>query len=44
MEECREGEIPVVEMGGRKVACLLYSDRGRDAAAGFPAGVPSEVR
>jgi len=42
-EECREGEIPVIETGGRKVACLLYSDRGRHGAAGFPAGVPSEV-
>jgi oligopeptide transport system ATP-binding protein len=43
MDECRDGEIPVVEAGGRKVACLLYCDRGRDAAA-FPTGVPSEMR
>jgi oligopeptide transport system ATP-binding protein len=44
MDECREGEIPVVETGGRKVACLLYSDRGRDAAAGSQPVVPSEAR
>jgi oligopeptide transport system ATP-binding protein len=44
MEECREGEIPVIEMGSRKVACLLYSDPGRDGAAGSPTGVPSEAR
>jgi oligopeptide transport system ATP-binding protein len=44
MEECREGEIPVIETGDRKVACLLYSDRGRDPAAGSPPVVPSEAR
>jgi oligopeptide/dipeptide ABC transporter ATP-binding protein len=26
LEECRQGEIPVVELGRRKVACLLYGD------------------
>ncbi len=44
MEECREGEIPVIEMGSRKVACLLYSDPPRDGAVGSPTGVPSEAR
>jgi oligopeptide/dipeptide ABC transporter ATP-binding protein len=44
MDACREGEIPVVEEGGRKVACLLYCDRGRDPAVGSPTGVASEAR
>jgi peptide/nickel transport system ATP-binding protein len=44
MDECREGDIPVVEEGGRKVACLLYRDRGRDPAVGSPTGVASEAR
>lgn len=44
MEECREGEIPVVEASGRKVACLLYGDRGRDAAVSSQAGAVSEAR
>jgi oligopeptide/dipeptide ABC transporter ATP-binding protein len=26
MEECRQGEIPLVELGHRKVACLLYGE------------------
>jgi oligopeptide/dipeptide ABC transporter ATP-binding protein len=25
MEECRQGEIPFFDVGGRKVACLLYA-------------------
>jgi peptide/nickel transport system ATP-binding protein len=44
MDECREGDIPVVEEGGRKVACLLYRDGGRDPAVGSPTGVASEAR
>jgi oligopeptide/dipeptide ABC transporter ATP-binding protein len=31
MEECREGKIPMVEFGLRKVACLLYGDRGQSS-------------
>jgi oligopeptide/dipeptide ABC transporter ATP-binding protein len=32
MAECRVGEIPIVDFGNRKVACLLYGDRAHDAA------------
>jgi oligopeptide/dipeptide ABC transporter ATP-binding protein len=33
MGECREGTIPSVELGARKVACLLYAGRGQEPEA-----------
>jgi oligopeptide/dipeptide ABC transporter ATP-binding protein len=39
MPECREGEIPTVEIAGRDVACLLYDGRGRRAEAPAASGV-----
>ena len=39
MAECREGTIPLVEVEGRDVACLLYG--GREQRAEAPAA--SEV-
>jgi oligopeptide/dipeptide ABC transporter ATP-binding protein len=33
MDECREGTIPSVDLGARKVACLLYVERGQKPEA-----------
>jgi oligopeptide/dipeptide ABC transporter ATP-binding protein len=33
MDECREGTIPSVDLGPRKVACLLYAERGQKPKA-----------
>jgi peptide/nickel transport system ATP-binding protein len=43
LEECREGEIPLVELGRRKVACLLYGERGTTSALRSAARTASEV-
>jgi oligopeptide transport system ATP-binding protein len=42
MAECREGEIPAVDFGSRKVACLLYGDGAADPSS--RAGTAAEAR
>jgi len=34
MDECREGTIPLLDIGRRKVACILYGDRMRSDGPG----------
>jgi oligopeptide/dipeptide ABC transporter ATP-binding protein len=42
MDDCREGEIPLIELGRRKAACLLYGD-GKTSAVASGGRAASEV-